>query len=208
MNHLTIIFLLLITTVLVGCSNQMSVNEENNPIVDIKLARLKAKEAFDFCKSEDINTDFCILIDMSLHSGVKRFFLWDYKKDTISYGCLVSHGCGDNPWSNDLSKENPKFSNQPGSHCSSLGKYIIGERGYSDWGVHIKYVLYGLEASNNNALSRIIVFHSWEAVADKEIYPKGTPEGWGCPAISNNSFTIIDPILTASELPVLMWIYN
>jgi hypothetical protein len=145
---------------------------------------------------------------MSLHSGVKRFIVWDFKKDTVTNSFLVGHGCCKQPWSKDATKENPTFSNVDGSHCSSLGKYKIGERAYSDWGVNIKYVLHGLEPSNSNALKRFIVFHSWEVVSDEEVYPNGTPEGWGCPTISNNSFKWIDPMLKSSSKPVLMWIYE
>jgi hypothetical protein len=89
-----------------------------------------------------------------------------------------------------------------------LGKYKIGERGYSNWGINIKYSLHGLEASNSNAFKRLIVFHSWEVVQDEEIYPDGTPEGWGCPTISNKSMKLTDPLLKLSEKPVLMWIYK
>jgi hypothetical protein len=55
---------------------------------------------------------------------------------------------------------------------------------------------------------RTIVFHSWEKVPDEEVYPNGTPEGWGCPKISNNSFKIIEPLLQSRSQPVLMWIYK
>ena len=58
-------------------------------------------------------------------------------------------------------------------------------------GVKIKYVLHGLDSTNSNALKRYIVFHWWEAVSDDEVYPDGTPEGWGCQTISNNSFKIM-----------------
>lgn len=155
-----------------------------------------------------MNEDFCILIDMRIHSGKKRFFFWDFKLNKITQRFLVGHGCGDNTWSGDETKDNPTFSNTEDSHRSSLGKYKIGERGYSNWGVNTKYLMHGLEASNSNALKRIIVFHSWEAVSDEEVYPNVTPEGWGCPTISNASFRLIDPLLRDSSKPVLMWIYN
>ncbi len=185
-----------------------AIAETPYPKVDISKTRVKAKEALSYCKTKKFNTDFCILIDMSLHSGVKRFFVWDYKKDSISYSFLVGHGCGDNSWSDDDSKECPQFSNTDGSHCSAPGKYKIGERAHSDWGINIKYVLHGLEKTNNNAFSRFIVFHSWDQVADEDVYPNGTPEGWGCPTISNNNMKIIDPILQDVKKPVLMWIYK
>jgi hypothetical protein len=180
----------------------------STPKVNIERTRAKANEALAFCNKKEFNTDFCILIDMSLHSGIKRFFVWDFQKDTIVESFLVGHGCGDNPWSYDFSKDKPTFSNKDGSHCSSLGKYKLGERGYSNWGIHVKYLMHGLETTNSNALARTIVFHSWEDVTDEEVYPSGTVEGWGCPTISNNSMQLIDPKLKASEKPVLMWIYN
>ena len=180
----------------------------DRPSIDIAATKSKAQEAYRFCNTKNFNTDFCILIDMSLHSGVKRFVLWDFKNEAILDSFLVSHGCCDHPWNGDYSKENPRFSNTDGSHCSSLGKYKIGERAYSNWGVHTKYVLHGLESTNNNALSRVVVFHSWENVPDQEVYPNGTPEGWGCPSVSNNSFIKIDSLLRLSTKPVLMWIYR
>lgn len=200
--------LFLFSTFLIGCNNpiQKKVATEK-PAINIESARTKARQAFVFCKAQNFNIDFCILIDMSLHSGVKRFIVWDFKKDSVLNSFLVGHGCCENSWNNDFSKEKPKFSNTDGSHCSSLGKYKIGERAYSDWGVNIKYVLHGLESTNSNALKRFVVFHSWEVVSDEEIYPNGTPEGWGCPTISNKSFRIIDPLLKSSSKPVLMWIY-
>lgn len=177
------------------------------PKPDLVKTRQKAAEALKFCKSRKFNTDLCILIDMSLHSGVKRFFIWDFRKDTITNSFLVSHGCCDKVWSRDYSKDAPVFSNKDGSHCSSLGKYKIGERAYSNWGIKIKYVLHGLEITNSNAQARIVVLHSWPMVPDTEIYPAGTPEGWGCPSVSNNSMWIIDGKLKSAKKPVLMWIY-
>jgi hypothetical protein len=170
--------------------------------------KAKAKAALLYNKQNGMNERFCILIDLSIHSGLKRFVVWNFKKDTIVYSFLVGHGCCDYSWNDDESAAKAKFSNEDGSHCSSLGKYKIGERARSDWGVNVKYVLHGLDQTNNNAFKRFIVFHSWEVVSDEEIYPDGTPEGWGCPAISNKSFLLIDKILQKSEKPVLMWIYE
>ncbi|MFY9311423.1 MAG: murein L,D-transpeptidase catalytic domain-containing protein [Bacteroidia bacterium] len=215
MGRLLHLFLYILFIVLNSCNNADSKStvtafeeEKPYPKVDIARTRKIAREALEFCKKKKYNTDFCILIDMSLHSGVKRFFVWDYRKDSISHSCLVGHGCGDSSWSDDDSKDCPKFSNVDGSHCSALGKYKIGERAHSDWGINIKYVLHGLEKTNDNAFDRFIVFHSWEQVADEEVYPDGTAEGWGCPTISNNNMKIIDPLLKASKRPVLMWIYK
>lgn len=182
--------------------------QENKPEINLSKTKSKAEEALTFCKSNQFSTDFCILIDMNLHSGVKRLVVWDFKTNSASKKYLVGHGCGENQWSSDASKDHPKFSNEDGSHLSSLGKYKIQGRGYSDWGIHVKYLMHGLEKSNSNALQRFIVFHSWNLMSDEEIFPKGSPEGWGCPTISNNAMKEIDPMLQKSKKPVLMWIYD
>jgi hypothetical protein len=178
------------------------------PKIDINQVRLKAKQALLFCKQKGYNTKYCILVDMSLPSGVKRFIVWDFSKnDTLKLG-LVSHGCGSAPWSGVWTKDKPQFSNMDGSHCTALGKYRIDDRAYSAWGTHVKYYLAGLESTNSNALGRQIVFHAWEQITDNEVYPNGTPEGWGCPAISNNTMKIVDPLIRRQKKHLLLWIYN
>ncbi|MCC3217581.1 murein L,D-transpeptidase catalytic domain family protein [Chryseobacterium sp. X308] len=181
---------------------------EKKPEADLSKIKSKAEEALEFCDSKNLSKDFCILIDMSLHSGVNRFFIWDFKNNKISKKYLVGHGCGSNSWSKDDSKANPGFSNEDGSHLSSLGKYKLEGRGYSDWGINIKYLMHGLEETNSNALKRYIVFHSWNLMSDEEVFPDGSPEGWGCPTVSNNAMKEIDPMIQKSGKPVLMWIYN
>lgn len=208
----------LITTFQFSCSKsqenkQLSVGVENQktvekPILDSIKTYKKAEEALVFCEKNKFNTNFAVIIDMSLHSGVKRFFVYDFNTKKIIQQHLVGHGCGNNNWSSDDSKENPEFSNVDGSHLSSLGKYKIGARGVSEWGVKTKYLMHGLESTNNNALKRVIVFHSWERMSDEETFPKGSPEGWGCPTLSNNAFLQVDPLLKHSSKPVLMWIYQ
>jgi len=178
------------------------------PRLDTARTWQKAKEALKFCKAKGYNTQYCILIDMSLHSGVKRFVVWDFKKSNIFLSGLVSHGCGKYPWSGAATANNPTFSNADGSHCTALGKYRVNARAYSNWGIHVKYFLNGLESSNNKALGRQIVFHSWEQVAENDVYPYGTPEGWGCPAISNNTMKIVDPLIRKQSKHLLLWIYN
>ncbi|MBL0328611.1 MAG: murein L,D-transpeptidase catalytic domain family protein [Bacteroidetes bacterium] len=168
----------------------------------------KSKDAVTFCKSNGYNTDFCILIDMNIHSGKKRAFLWDMKKDSILASGMCAHGCGNNPWGETYTKEKPKFSNTPDSHCTSIGKFKVGKRGYSNWGINVNYLLHGLESTNSNALKRQIVLHSWDDVPENEVHPYGTPEGWGCPAVDNKFMKTLDPKLKASGKPVLLWMFD
>ena len=111
-----------------------SLNKEKQEIKTQKTAQRTAdykkyaEEALLYCKKNKISTDFFVLIDYSIHSGKKRMFIWDFKKDKITDSFLVSHGCGSQPTARDYSKEKPAFSNQPNSHSSSLGKYWIGTK--------------------------------------------------------------------------------
>jgi len=168
----------------------------------------KAEQALKYCKENNLNTDLCILVDMDIHSGKNRLFVYDFKTDSVLNSALCSHGCCASEWGTDLTKESPLFSNIPDSHCSSIGKYKIGKRGYSNWGININYKLHGLEKTNNNAFSRVIVLHSWDIISDHEVFPEGTPEGWGCPSVSNNQMKYIDKLLKKTKTPVLLWIYK
>ena len=200
------VFAFLICLNFFSCDAALSERKmEEERLISLKI---KADEALAFCKKKDMNTDLCILIDYSIHSGKKRMFVYNFKKDSVILSGMVSHGCGDNPWGIDGTKTSPTFSNTPESHESSLGKYKIGNRGYSSWGINVNYKLHGLESSNSKAYERIIVLHSWDMVSHDECYPNGTPEGWGCPAVSNQFMKELDVLLKSVKKPVLLWGYN
>ena len=168
----------------------------------------KIEEAKTFCQVNNLNADFAILIDMSIHSGKDRLFMVNLKSDSIINKGLCSHGCCQSEWGSDMTADQPTFSNVHESHCSSKGKYKIGKRGYSSWGINVNYKLHGLEESNSNAYDRLIVLHSWSEVPNHELYPDGTPEGWGCPAVSNDLMRAIDKLIQAQNAPMLLWIYD
>lgn len=170
--------------------------------------KVKAKQAATFCKTKGFNTDFCVLIDMSIHSGKNRLFIYDLKNDSIISKALCAHGSCSNLPGKDETDTKPTFSNTHETLCSSLGKYKIGKRGYSNWGVHFNYKLHGLEATNSNAYARTIVLHSWEEMPNKEVYPQNCPNSWGCPMVSDQQMRTLDKHLKPSKKPVLLWIYK
>jgi hypothetical protein len=167
----------------------------------------KAKEALAFCEANNFNTDFAILIDMKIHSGKYRMFIYDFNKQEIERQALCAHGNGKDDMKS--TGEQPLFSNVEGSWLTSLGKYKIGARSYSRWGVNIHYKLHGLEPSNSNAFERIIVLHSHSPVPADEMYPAHMPMGWsqGCPVTDDETMIYLDAKLQNSEKPVLLWIY-
>lgn len=162
-------------------------------------------EAQHYCEENNLNQELFFLIDLGVHSGLKRFFIYDLKDKKLLKSFLVSHGCGSSAWGATYTKENAEISNEVDSHCSSIGKYIVLNRGVSQWGIKVNYLLNGKEETNSNAIKRAIVLHSWEEVLNDEVYPNGTPEGWGCPAVSNESMIEIDSILQKNK-KVLFWI--
>lgn len=193
-----LLFLILIH--LISCSGS---NETSVPIKDYNA---RHTEALAFCKQQKFCEDYYFLADLSIHSGKDRFYIYDFKQKKIIGKNLVTHGSCDAFDTNDTRYEKVKFSNLDDSHCSSAGKYKIGKRDYSSWGIKIKYWLHGLEATNSNAQSRVVVLHSWDAVADTEIYPRYSPLSWGCPAVSDSFMRTLDTKLQATEKPVLLWI--
>lgn len=200
------IFILLL--VFFGISAVYSFAKE--PVVAVKTNnRLeeKATEALAFCKKNGYNTDFCILIDMKIHSGRNRMFVWDFKQEKVEHEALCAHGCGRG--NNRSTGGKPVFSNTDGSLLTSLGKYKLGARAPSQYGIKIHYKMHGLEPSNNNAYKRIIVLHSHTPVAAREIFPLHLPMGWsfGCPVTDDTTMRYLDKKLKASKKPVLLWIY-
>jgi hypothetical protein len=164
------------------------------------------KEALSFCQSHHFNTSFYFLLDFSLHSGKNRFFVYQFSDSSIVCSGLVTHGACDVFSENPSKYSTAEFSNQVDSHCSSEGKYKIGKRDYSSWGIGIKYWLHGMEKTNSNAQKRVVVLHSWEAVPDEESYPEYSALSWGCPAVSNQFMRTLDQLLSKQEQSTLLWI--
>ncbi|MDV6169917.1 murein L,D-transpeptidase catalytic domain family protein [Flavobacterium sp. DG1-102-2] len=194
--------LILLLFGLINCND----TADSDPLTAPKVYTSKHAEALAFCKKNGYSQDYYFLVDLSIHSGKKRFFVYDFNQKKVSDSNLVTHGACDAFDNNDTKYEKVKFSNKNDSHCSSVGKYKVGKRDYSSWGIKVKYWLDGLEPTNANARNRVVVLHSWEAVANTEIYPKYTPLSWGCPAVSDAFMEKLDAKLQKTEKPVLLWI--
>jgi hypothetical protein len=201
--------IILILPIFIACRNSTKAEQNtignNEFILDNAAFSIKKDSALLFCKQKGLNTEFCILIDMSLHSGKNRLFIWNFGKDTLEHQALCAHGYG-----GGSTQEKPVFSNIEGSYCTSLGKYKVGARAYSQYGINVHYKLHGYEKTNNNAFKRWIVLHSHTPVSTKEIAPRHLPLGWsqGCPVTDNETMKLLDKKLQLSKKPVLLWVYN
>lgn len=192
--------ILLLTLLAFVCCNNAKVE---SPPKDYTATN---QEALQYCKDNDFNEDYYFLMDLSIHPGKNRFFVYDFKTKKITDKNIVTHGSCDQFDENPDKWEKAKFSNKNDSHCSMKGKYKIGKRDYSSWGINVKYWLHGMEESNASAVKRVVVLHSWDAVANEEIYPKVSPLSWGCPAVSNTFMRKLDSKLKLTKKPVLLWI--
>jgi hypothetical protein len=134
-------------------------------------------------------------------------FVWNFKSQQIDHQSLCAHGSGKGDKLSIGAK--PLFSNVNGSNLTSLGKYKIGMRAGSQWGIKVHYKMHGLESTNNNAFRRIVVLHSHTPVPDREIYPVHLPMGWslGCPVTDNATMRYLDEKLKTSKKQILLWIF-
>jgi hypothetical protein len=171
----------------------------------LALDRLKFQAASlkEYAKAHHFNTEYCFLVDMSLPSGKKRFFVYNMKKDSLEYSSMVAHGYGSAP---RFANEPLQFSNVPNSAMTSLGKYKIGYSYFGAFG--LAYKLYGLDSSNSNAFERAIVLHSYTSVPESETYPNLICESAGCPMVNSSFLATLGKYIKASPKPILLWIYN
>jgi len=161
----------------------------------------RATQARNYSLQNNFSTKYCFFVDMSIHSGRNRFFVYDLEKNIVLLSGLVAHGSCKQGFLDEA-----KFSNVPGCGCSSLGKYRIGEKYRGQYG--ISYKLYGLESTNSNAYKRAVVLHGLSCVPNNEIYPRVVCNSLGCAMVSPGFFQQLAFIIDNSKKPVVLWIYS
>lgn len=161
----------------------------------------KARELNEFLSVEtEYSNQLAILIDMRQESGKNRLFVIDMQNLSVVSKGLVAHGIG----SETGVEDSLKFSNVPGSLCTSLGKYKIGEAYVGNFGR--AYKLHGLESTNDKAYERFVVLHKYNCVPDEEqTFPICTSEG--CTMVSENYFSELDDIIRSSEKPIILEVF-
>lgn len=169
---------------------------ENTAIINIITKKINS-----YALQNDMSTEYCFLVDMSLPSGRNRFFVYDLKKNSTVYAGLVAHGS-----CNETFIARPRFSNESKSGCSSLGKYKVGEFYKGKYGKSFR--LYGLDNCNSNAYKRAVVIHGYDCVPDQEIYPRVLCNSLGCVMVSYKFFDKISRIIGKSEKPIVLWVYQ
>lgn len=114
-----------------------------------------------------MHNDVVGIADFSPASRAARLHLLDMRNRTeISY--LVAHGRGSDPQHTGYLH---RFSNDPGSNCTSEGAYRTADYYVGAHGKSMR--LQGLEATNNNAESRAIVVHGAWYVSEEMVREHG-----------------------------------
>jgi hypothetical protein len=206
MNQLTVFILLFYIS---GCT-EVDVKTKNisrSPSIETTSAikkpvlNISPKIKGFLLKNKNFNQQYCFLIDMSVSSGKRRFYVYDPDKDSVLTAGLVAHGS-----CNTSGLVSPQYSNQNGSGCSSLGRYKIGYKYTGRFGP--SYKLHGLDSTNNNAFGRAIVLHSYDCVPDYELMEAAICNSLGCPMVSPAFFEQLETLIDDSKKSILLWIYE
>ncbi len=188
----------------------LACNASNNPddlpespakakVKKAKVSKKRMQKALDYARAKQYNTHIAFFSDMSMRSGKRRFFVVNLDSQSVVKSGLVTHGhC-----KKYVGK--PQFSNVEGSNCTSLGRYKVGYKYDGQFGT--AYKLYGLDTSNSNAFARFVVLHSHGCVPDME-QSFGICLSEGCPTVSPQFLSALEPIIDGSAKPILLWVYR
>ena len=172
-------------------------------MIDIDVFRRRAAEAVEYSRRHGYNDRVVLLWDLSLHSGRRRFVVWDVERDCMLHAFVASHGSGSKR--RRVPSIYAKVSNEDGSHRSSEGFALVAERYEGRYGV--AYRLDGLQESNSEMRKRCIVLHGWSYTPSFPIWPLPVVGSWGCPVLSRRAMRLIDDILQRNQR-VILWTYS
>lgn len=164
--------------------------------------RRRATELLEYCREHGFNTHIALLWDLSLHSGRRRLALWNFDDDRAEHIFVASHGSGSR--CAHVPSAYARTSNTDGSHLSSEGHALLGERYQGRYGT--AYRMDGLDESNSALRPRCVVLHGWRYTPAFPIWPLPAVGSWGCPVVARRSMTTLDRALR-DESRVVLWAY-
>jgi hypothetical protein len=146
---------------------------------------LQLKEAGEL----NSNKQYLSIIDFSLNSTQKRFWLVNLESSKVVYHSLIAHG------KNTGLNEARYFSNTMSSNKSSLGFYATGNTYQGKHGLSM--YLHGMDQGyNDNAKQRAIVMHGADYVSEQFVRIHGRlGRSLGCPALPMSNYKEIINII-------------
>jgi hypothetical protein len=188
----------LISTAISTYNEKKIDNSESEKKMLLRKLKSQSRRLKALAKQKGYSAEYGFLIDMSIPSEKKRFFVYDLRKDSVLHAGLVAHGS-----CNQSFRRTAYFSNTVNTGCSSNGMYKVGYPYKGRFGK--SYKLFGLDSSNSNAFDRAIVLHAYDCVPDEEtIVP--LCNSLGCPMISYKFRDTLASIIDHSSKPILLWI--
>lgn len=162
----------------------------------------KAYAGYDQMKTQEkVKNDILSIIDFSLHSSEKRFWIIDMRKRELLFFTYAAHGRGSG---NGMGVAN-KFSNTPHSLQSSLGFYLTGETYYGKHGLSLN--LDGQERGiNDKARQRRVVIHGADYATGNFVKKYGRlGRSYGCPAVPQH---LHKPIINTIKDKSVLFIHH
>lgn len=154
--------------------------------------------------------DYYILVDYSMSTKSNRMMVYDISKKKVVYSCKCAHGNGGGEEATINS-----FSNSPGSHKTSLGRYKIGKkrilRSFEGFDISMFkvpcYELHGLDKTNSNAYKRGILLHADPLMSTRAI-PIPPIHSFGCISIPSKSFKKVSQYIDNNDVLIVAYYKN
>lgn len=161
----------------------------------------RAEKALDFARKHNMNEHYALFVDYSIPSGTPRLFVWDFHKKKIIASSYVMHGPG-----KGSTDKRPVFSNELGSECSSLGRFLVTkEHGHS---LKRSFRLKGLDSDNQTAYARGLMIHSSGWVKNhcwQKYIPLHRSSSMGCVTVSSKGMKYLWKLVNKENKPLLLW---
>ena len=170
---------------------------------DYKTIEERAERAIVFIKQNSMNENYMLFVDYSIPSGTPRLFVWDFQRKKIVARTYVMHGPG-----KGSTDKHPVFSNEPGSECSALGRFLVTK----EHGATLKrsFRLKGMDGDNKTAYSRVLMIHG-STFLDGHVWMRYIPlhraSCQGCVTVTSRGMDYIWELVNNEKVPLLLWSY-
>jgi hypothetical protein len=161
----------------------------------------RAENALTFARRHNMNEHYALFVDYGIPSGTPRLFVWDFRKKKIVARTYVMHGPG-----GGSTAKRPRFSNRPGSECSSLGRFKVTR----EHGQRLKYSfrIKGMDSDNQSAYARGLMIHGSKWI-DSWCWSKYIPlhriSCQGCITVSSRGMHYLWKLVHREKDPLLLW---
>ena len=170
---------------------------------EYKTIEQRAERALAFARRHNMNEHYALFVDYAIPSGTPRLFVWDFEKHKIIASSYAMHGPG-----KGSTDKRPVFSNEPGSECSALGRFLVTK----EHGATLKrsFRLKGMDGDNKTAYSRVLMIHG-STFLDGHVWMRYIPlhraSCQGCVTVTSRGMDYIWELVNNEKVPLLLWSY-